>query len=189
MGRSSVRSSALSSQTAQRPSVAVRILMPAVRAHFRRLGRGRNAEVRSLLLRTSAQADAVGWFRHVGIRCPFAASLAMGSSHDPADARGYHNHIGALRLGGPPCRVEHLGRPPEDRVRGQRDRAPDLPKGGRCIGGRRPGQVHLSPLRSHHSQWMVLSLDAINSYGASACGIYRPIVLQGLMLGQLQELK
>jgi hypothetical protein len=50
-------------------------------------------------------------------------------------------------------------------------------------------QIQCEYLRSHHSRWMVLSLDAMYSYGTSACGIYQPIALQGLMLGQLQELK
>ena len=49
-------------------------------------------------------------------------------------------------------------------------------------------QIQCAYLQSHHSQWMVLSLDAINTYGTTACGMYRPIALRGLVLGQLQEL-
>jgi hypothetical protein len=50
-------------------------------------------------------------------------------------------------------------------------------------------QVQCQYLRSHHSRWMVLSRGGVLAYGTGACGLYRPVALQGLMLGQLQELK
>lgn len=50
-------------------------------------------------------------------------------------------------------------------------------------------QIQCQYLRNHHSQWIVLSLDGLHAYGPAACGMYRPVALQGLELGQLQELK
>lgn len=50
-------------------------------------------------------------------------------------------------------------------------------------------QIQCQYLQSHHSQWIVLSLDGLHAYGTGACGMYRPIALQGLTFGQLQELK
>ena len=50
-------------------------------------------------------------------------------------------------------------------------------------------QIECEYLDSHHSQWMVLSPDGLAAFGPRACGIYRPVPLQGLPLGQLQELK
>jgi hypothetical protein len=42
-------------------------------------------------------------------------------------------------------------------------------------------------LDGHHSKWMVLSADGLAAFGSAACGIYRPVALQGLAYGQLQE--
>jgi hypothetical protein len=50
-------------------------------------------------------------------------------------------------------------------------------------------QIQCQYLHSHRSRWMVLSLDGLHAYGTAACGMYRPVALQGLTLGQLQELK
>lgn len=50
-------------------------------------------------------------------------------------------------------------------------------------------QIQCEYLQSHRSRWMVLSLDGLHAYGTAACGMYRSIALQGLTLGQLQELK
>jgi hypothetical protein len=50
-------------------------------------------------------------------------------------------------------------------------------------------QIECQYLDSHHSQWMVLSPDGLAAFGPGACGIYRPVPLQGLPLGQLQEIK
>ena len=50
-------------------------------------------------------------------------------------------------------------------------------------------QIQCQYLRSHHSQWMILSPCSVHAYGTGACGIYRPVALQGLILGQLQELR
>jgi hypothetical protein len=50
-------------------------------------------------------------------------------------------------------------------------------------------QIQCQYLRSHHSQWMILSPYSVHAYGTGACGIYRPVALQGLILGQLQELR
>jgi hypothetical protein len=50
-------------------------------------------------------------------------------------------------------------------------------------------QIQCQYLRSHHSQWMILSPYSVRAYGNGACGIYRPVTLHGLIFGQLQELK
>ena len=50
-------------------------------------------------------------------------------------------------------------------------------------------QIQCQYLQSHHSQWMVLSPYSVHAYGTGACGIYKPVALRGLILGQLQELK
>ena len=44
-------------------------------------------------------------------------------------------------------------------------------------------------LAGHHSSWMVLSINAVQVFGPSACGMYRAVDITGLMNGQLQELK
>ena len=50
-------------------------------------------------------------------------------------------------------------------------------------------QIQCQYLQSHHSQWMILSPYSVHSYGTGACGIYKPVALPGLIIGQLQELK
>jgi hypothetical protein len=50
-------------------------------------------------------------------------------------------------------------------------------------------QVECRYLASHHSEWMVLSLDAVAAFGSNTCGIYQRVTVRGLANGQLQELK
>jgi hypothetical protein len=50
-------------------------------------------------------------------------------------------------------------------------------------------QIECDYLEDHHSRWMVLSTDGVVAFGTSACGLYRPVSLPGLVYGQLQELK
>ncbi len=50
-------------------------------------------------------------------------------------------------------------------------------------------EIQCQYLRTHHSEWMVLSPFGVNAYGADACGMYRPVAVRGLILGQLQQLK
>lgn len=50
-------------------------------------------------------------------------------------------------------------------------------------------QIQCQYLHGRHSQWMVLSLDGLHAYGTDTCGMYRPVALQGLVFGQLQELR
>ncbi len=50
-------------------------------------------------------------------------------------------------------------------------------------------QIQCRYLQNHHSQWVVLSPYSVHEYGASACGLYKPVALRGLIIGQLQELK
>jgi hypothetical protein len=50
-------------------------------------------------------------------------------------------------------------------------------------------QIDCQYLGTHHSTWMVLSLEAVQGFGTSACGLYRAVPLSGVALGQLQEFK
>ena len=50
-------------------------------------------------------------------------------------------------------------------------------------------QTDCQYLGTHHSTWMVLSLEAVQGFGMSACGLYRAVPLSGVALGQLQEFK
>jgi hypothetical protein len=50
-------------------------------------------------------------------------------------------------------------------------------------------QIDCPYLKDHHSRWMVLSSFALDVFGPSACGMYRPVALPGVAYGQLQELK
>jgi hypothetical protein len=50
-------------------------------------------------------------------------------------------------------------------------------------------QIECRYLGSHHSKWMVLSLDGLAAFGSNACGIYHPVSLRGTAYGQLQELQ
>jgi hypothetical protein len=50
-------------------------------------------------------------------------------------------------------------------------------------------QIECQYLDDHHSQWMVLSADALNAFSSGACGLYHAVNVNGLLYGQLQELK
>ncbi len=50
-------------------------------------------------------------------------------------------------------------------------------------------QIDCQYLSAHHSTWMVLSPEAVQGFGTSACGIYRPVPVTGVAFGQLQELQ
>jgi hypothetical protein len=50
-------------------------------------------------------------------------------------------------------------------------------------------QIDCRYFQNHHTQWIVLSTLAVNVFGTGACGMYQPVALPGLILGQLQELK
>jgi hypothetical protein len=50
-------------------------------------------------------------------------------------------------------------------------------------------QLECKYLAGHHSEWMVLSLDAVFAFGTNTCGMYHGVTLRGLANGQLQELK
>ena len=50
-------------------------------------------------------------------------------------------------------------------------------------------QIECQYLDDHHSQWLVLSPDGLNAFTSGACGLYHAVNLQGLLYGQLQELK
>jgi hypothetical protein len=50
-------------------------------------------------------------------------------------------------------------------------------------------QIDCQYLATHHSTWMVLSLEAVQGFGTSACGLYRVVPVSGVALGQLQEFK
>lgn len=44
-------------------------------------------------------------------------------------------------------------------------------------------------LASHHSTWMVLSVNAVTAFGRNVCGMYHAVSVTGLIDGQLQELR
>ncbi len=50
-------------------------------------------------------------------------------------------------------------------------------------------QIECEYIDGHHSQWMVLSADALNAFTSAACGLYHAVNVKGLLYGQLQELK
>ena len=50
-------------------------------------------------------------------------------------------------------------------------------------------QIQCQYLQTHHSQWMILSPYSVHAYGTGACGLYKPVALRGLIIGQLQELR
>ena len=50
-------------------------------------------------------------------------------------------------------------------------------------------QIDCRYFQNHHTQWIVLSTLAVNVFGTGACGMYQPVALPGVILGQLQELK
>ncbi len=50
-------------------------------------------------------------------------------------------------------------------------------------------QIDCRYIQNHHTQWIVLSTLAVNVFGTGACGMYQPVALPGVILGQLQELK
>ena len=50
-------------------------------------------------------------------------------------------------------------------------------------------EIDCQYLDNHRSRWIILSSLALYVFGPSACGLYHPVALSGLVYGQLQELK
>ena len=49
-------------------------------------------------------------------------------------------------------------------------------------------QIECQYFDDHHSQWLVLSTNALAAFGPGVCGRYHAVRVEGLMYGQLQEL-